>query len=234
MRAPSTTAGHPEETPDGGAAGDRGGDGPAGMRGSRGRRSRCAGQPGPAERETAPTVHRPTPTSTAPSTTTGPAEGDLRRRRSGRPRRRRGRAGSSVHADDERRAIGATRRRRSGRPWCRRAWRTRRRPLMRSAGRLGQPGVGAKRGQPQDATRSDGRTAARKVDLAVGATRPQADRTCKRGAPRSHTSRGPAPCSSLPSADAAARERHGFPRCDLPHATGTRMRAPARRRTVPA
>ena len=56
----------------------------------------------------------------------------------------------------------------------------------------------------------------------------------QRGAPRSHTSRGPAPCSSLPSAAAAARERHDLSRCGLAHAAGARVRAPALRRTVPA
>ena len=161
----------------------------------------------------------------------GPPEGNLRRRRSGRPRRRRDRAGSSVHADDERRAIGATRRRCSGRPRHRRAWRTRRLPPMRSAGRLGQPGIGAKGGQPPDATRSDGRTAAQTVDLAVGATRPQADRTCNAG-PLDLIHRG-APhhvpvCQRLRPTGASDTSGASACRCDADHGRSAAPRRTAR------
>jgi len=223
--------GPPGATWDGGAAGDRGGDGHVGVRGTsrKAKQVRGATRAGGAgdRADGAPAG----PTSAAPSATTRSAEGDLRRRRSGRPRRRRGRAGSSVHADDERRAIGATRRRRSGRPRCRRARRTRRRPPMRSADRLGRPGSGAKRGQPRDATRSDGRTAAQKVDLAVGATRPQAGRMCIAG-PLDLIHRGAPHHVPVCQAQAPQPASDTARVCDLPHTA--RMRARPGALTVPA
>jgi hypothetical protein len=145
---------HRRATSDADAAGDRSGDGA--RRATRGAAPR---------RCTRPTGGRPpTAAQRATAATTGQGtQGEVRRRR-----QTAGPFGRPTAAD---RATGPASRPR----------RSHRRPPMRSADRLGRPSTGAQRGRPRDATRSDGRTAAQKVDLAVGATRPQADRMCNAG-----------------------------------------------------